>query len=837
MATSSLRLGAFAAAALAAVVAGTPARGQSLVEIERLRVGSPAECRALAVDLAGKASGGQWLVGERIDLLGQPNARTPMRQLERAFQKVSCYNKVQIAGRDLVFVADERFETCGWVARSDLLDEHTMRPLAVGHPTRAVCETPRAMLFTEFCKALQGRADNQAADETCRGVPHGLRAKGILTGSASGQKSYIAPFTTAPLGGRKLDTKSFFSVLEIHDVKPGEGGALMALAGDGDGDLFGWVKLDDLQLWPTRLGLFYGPSGRGAMFQARGELIRNWRSGAPPPTVTFDGSAASLAAYIHGRLPLLSYPIIRTVDPARTPQYVSTDPPFHEVVFLGRIGPGSAAQLMAETGLAEAIDRLRRLNVMLVVDTTESMVPYLPLVQQGIMDFISSYWQHRSDPTNRLPEVRISVVAYSDFVDAKRKGLNDPIKTEELVAPMLITPGFDPRGSLARVSAHKGLSDDVGEFSEAAIEAVAQLSGRFDARGWFADAPRVIIHIADHGSREAADVAETLRRLESNKVYYVPIVVVTDDEGDPLRAEARRRLLGQAAMLFSPVARTPERPNLPQVNLGDRERSTSAVVKGQLDDVLAEVVRTLGDARAKALGRDVSAQAMNAAASRIVLSERLRQQYGLDDVVNKLIVQASSGFAPLRVREQGIEVPVDWTYTVALEPPQLDFLALTFANLCSSAGRPEQRAAFRQAIVKLAEAFSGDQAWTDDEIRAILADLATLPGADQSFLAVPVQILLQRIDSTDPEVIEGVKKDVCWIGYHLNNAKAGQYVDPAKVAWTGRDFVSGNGVSAIKRTYLYRPLVGAETVYLPSTFFVLPSTLPKSQQCGFFGCQ
>ncbi|MEL6958738.1 MAG: vWA domain-containing protein [Pseudomonadota bacterium] len=813
----------FAAAASTAIA-------QNLVDVEDLQIKDLGDCSALLSRIDGRQSGGQWIVGSQIDVYGLSNGRNPIDTLGRGtFERVECYNQVTGNELDRVFVAAPDRSLCGWVERTDLLDEN----LSVSGLNRsnqglrgnrsAICEVPRAMSFDVFCNELARFGTRTEA--ACEGVPPGLRAKGVLIGSTAQTEDASFPFFSAPTGGEQLETKTFFSVLEIHDLAPGAGGDIMVLVGDGEGDLFGWVSLDAIELWPTRLGLFYDLAGLGSMFQRQRDLVANWRRGTPDADVTSGLTETEREAYIHGTLQLLSYPIIRTIQPQLGTNDPDT-PSFHEVIFLGQTGEGSASELMSEAEFANRQDALQRLNVMIVLDTTESMRDYLPLVQNGISSFISTYQARATDPSNRLPNLRLAVYAYSDFSTAGETGLDDSIDTAVLMPPTRIDASRDLTAILDRISGHEGLDDSVGLREEAALEAVAQLSDEFgQGRAWFEDGPRVMIHMADHGSRGSVDIGDVLAKLADNATYYLPVAVVTEDE-TPSSTTAREAFEEQAIAMLAPLIEGgAKEDDVTRINLINFEQETISTVRDQLDFVLASVSAVVAGERQRVTGTesDTSRLAEDLLASRIALDDALRDQFDLAEDATPTIVQASSAFAPLQTRENSIVSDVDWTYTIALEPDQARFLAENFTTMCALVGSPEQSGLFKQLIVGVAEAFSGDRVTSDSQVRAILQDMSSLPGADRSFLSQPPQILLSKADSTDEGVIQELRRDVCWISYHLGNMEAGIYARPDQLVWSGREFRLAAGEEVIKREYRYKPLIGAETIYLPSFFFVLPS--------------
>ena len=795
--------------------------------------------------LAGAESGGQWIIGTDIPIYGMPNSHEPLGTLQNTFEPVSCYAEVEFLGESRVFVANYERNLCGWVARSDLLDEHRRDALSVlGQRRRAVCETPRAMRFEQFCSLHDSLSDDTTG--ACEGVPAGLRAKGVLTGWLSNVVHALEyPFWDAPIGGRQRETQALFSVLEVHDLARGSGTTVMALVGDGDGELFGWVDLHAIELWPTRLGLFYDVEGRGAMFRTDVELTSHWRDGHPEPNVLPGGDPAAIREFVHGPLPLLSYPIVRTINEFTDPLKRDSDPDYHQVVFFGQSGRGSASDIINQSEIADTIAMVQEVNIMLVVDTTESMRPYLPLIREGISQFIDFYRTLEQNARNNVPDFRVAVYAYSDFEDSGRRTLSSPIRTDEVMSPIQIQRGFDVRASLRSIESHRGLDDPVGSFREAALEAVVQLGERFESPEWFEGGPRVVIHIADHGSRDHVDPAVILSRLADRRIYYFPVPVTTADRSSrgsdsQGRREAREAFFSQAATMLRPLvsdARSARREvQRYSIDLSDLESATAERVSDPLQLVMGEVMEAVAPTRQVTEGQVSSRLAQDLASSEIRLNERLREAYNLPDA-SDIVVQASTGFAPLEIKDHGLAREISWTYTVALEPDQANFLRTNIESVCEMIGRPEQRNPLRRLIIQLAEVFSGDEI-TDSELglRAVLSDLRHLPGADDSFLAQTPSALLARIDSTDPVVIEELRRDVCWISFHLGNMNASVYARPDQLEWREYYYGLRAGEEVTHREYLYAPPIGADTVYLPSFFFLMPSAVEVQRESGDPDC-
>lgn len=800
------------------------------VSPSRLQITAPTQCPTLLSGIRTEESGGQWLIGRRINLYSGPNASTALQPLDNQFTQVACYSRAMAAGIDRTFVATRGGETCGWVDTADLLDLHAIGEAGQGRSSSVVCNVPRAMTLKDFCSVLE-TARIETLD--CAGVPRGLRTKGVLIGSTDATDGLPRfPFMSAPVGGEVLGSVLFFSVVEVHDVVVNSPTEIMVLVGDGEGDMFGWIDLRAMSLWPTRLGLFYAGDGSGGMFQREANMYSHILSGGvPSPDIVPGEPAAEIAEFVHGPLPLLSYPIIRVRDSALDRRINQNVPAYHEVIFLGQTGEGAVTDLIAEADVSSAIRDLQRVNLMFVMDTTESMRDYLPVVRDGVANFIRQYRSRMQDPTNRLPDIRIGTYAYSDFLNERQMGIDGPIDLAVLMPPTGIAPGFNVEGPLNGITEHTGLNDVVGLREESAMEAVYQLSARFGTdSGWFENAPRVIIHLADHGSRAEVDMASIRARLRSEQVYYIPLILLTDDQGDANRTNARRLLRAQSNILFADIVRD-----------GDTEGVIAPIdirsETGRSAERITEVLRVVADEFVQVVdrirggvvgrpGRDAASEAStNIASSRIIIDENVPISGGVNSSRAQVIAQASSGFAPTVLIENGLEQTIDWTYTVALEPDQSLRVRSQFSQMCELVGKPDRGDDFRNLLVGLAAAFSGDTIESDQQVTAVLADMRQLPGARDSMMGRSTQQLLQMFDSSDPQIVETLRQEVCWTSYHLNNVEAHQYARPEQLVWTGQQFALRSGEETSSRTYLYSPIVGADTVYLPAYFFVLPQVM------------
>lgn len=822
------------ALAFASVPIPAIAQQSIIATIESFQLADPQQCPQVVGIAADLPQGGNWLIGEQIELLGR-TALSGSRDrgdvifdLNQPFEKVTCYQQFPELSTgepaDLYFVATQDRQTCGWVDANDLLATNTR---GQGRGSRSICETPRALFFSDLCTKLRGFG-TRYAEEVCVDPPFGLRAKGVLVGATVdgfADTSLRYPFYNRPERNPAYERggSSFFSTIEIHDVSRSSDGSVMFLVGDGVGDMFGWIEVDGVRLWPTRMGVFFDPEGRGGFYSKDTDMLSDWRRSLFDPNVTLDLNR--IEQHLHGDKPLVSYPIVRFVDTSERLEFLNEDTDFHEVILLGTAGEGRASALLSAAESAAQLEVLREINIHILVDTTESMVDYLSTLRVGISEFIAGYDAARRDPATQLPDARIAVTAYSDFIDTDGK-----ISMVELVPPVAVSGSTDTRLFLSELERHSGLADPIGGFVEAGLEAADQISGQFKGNGWFEARPNFIIHIADHGSRSDAEgaIPEITARMARNNAFYVPVNAATDDKGETRRESARAAYLRQGSamvnaqgILSSELSESVFRVDL---DTGDAAATVTQILRFVVQEVSAALQKNRSDESGLELSTTTGDSALDAASANFRIDEVLLERLGIasgSQQVRVALVEPS--FSPTARRDGGPETEVAWTYTVALEEVQVSELQPSLERLCTllgSGGQPDQ---FRALIRNMAASFSGDALTTNDEVLAVLSELSTLPGVQGSFLARPVQSILDDASSDDAGVVNELREDVCWTAYHFNNVIGKRYAEPQELQWNGARFVLRPGVSIRKRNYFYEPSVGAPAYYIPSWFFVVPS--------------
>jgi hypothetical protein len=279
--------------------------------------------------------------------------------------------------------------------------------------------------------------------------------------------------------------------------------------------------------------------------------------------------------------------------------------------------------------------------------------------------------------------------------------------------------------------------------------------------------------------------------------------------------------------------------HLPRIDFRTAENVTSTEVEKSLSVAVTEVQQALSDTRRDLVGdtiADSAAQAIASAPAEIKFDERLRRQYGLDNIGQRSIAVADTGYAPLGLRNRVTDAveKIDWTYTVAFNDSQVRLFQEKFKDLCALVGSPEKGKQFLQTVVDLAEAFSGEKVENAEDMRAVLGEIAILPGTEGSFLAQKPSILIGKSRSTDRAIISELKQELCWTSFFLDLVVSGYYLKRDDVTWTGSTFGIKSSGELRKRNYRYQAIVGPAVYYLPAWFFAKPANIQTKEQCGFF---
>jgi hypothetical protein len=389
-----------------------------------------------------------------------------------------------------------RDSVCGWMDVRDL--ERSATPL----------------------KLIQLPGFNRETDRDRR--PNRLDARVVVknrvdqqTGNPQRAPIFREPFDGAePPDTERIGNVGYFEVLSVFEVRK-KNGRCRSLTEDGcflkvgTSDVGrsrgstqgtrtrGWMLGKDVEVWPSPLALYYKPGTEGLKIHATEP------SALAGTTYADRGAETRLLAFQpQGRyvephdINIMRFPVIRgtLVSAPRTPPRSGEQPatPYvYEVVFSGQAclngGEGCIPepQIKAEIANFTSLhEKVSKIDVLFVVDTTESMGPYLRSVVAAIKKQVDDL------ATTGDASLRHSIVLYGDYNEKRDDGLD--------YFALPFSPVNDRSGieRLLSVKSYDDIHKDLPEAPFAALErAISQANWRPDA------AQRLVIWIADHGNR------------------------------------------------------------------------------------------------------------------------------------------------------------------------------------------------------------------------------------------------------------------------------------------------------------------------------------------------
>jgi hypothetical protein len=614
-----------------------------------------------------------------------------------------------------LFVQFESPVTCGWIARSALLIPRRVK--ANENPLDALMNGPDALRMFEFSteKRMQGNE---------------LSAKAVLHNAKGGGTLDVPVY--ADLGTRRLRNEKLFSILDVYDKRSGkdaETGRTIdyyLLGGSDRGSaasLAGWVRSADAYIWPSRMAVYWAGTKQGAAYTNENmtgpaDILE---SGEEPPERN-----------------VRRFPVISQLPP---PEELWSDPSFRtakpeerkaRIKQLEIIFPAEACRVDAGTGGKDCIDagelerrrrvlddRIRRyknVDIMFLVDGTESMEPYLRATASAVAELA-----RRPPPKTRELRLKLGAFAYGDY--RTNQAQLDNVAFMQVVAPLdpteLADGGMGALNDVAAIRKQIG-SDPHSDALEAPFAALIRTAKY--PRLWRPEAAtRIIIHIADHGNRlagrtsrdsmqgeasgssplvETVTTDDVVRELAAIGVEYIPVNVLSrvDQGREPI---ANKMFQEQAQEIFTKlIARrkqgalaqnlrnaivfsTYDRNNLTETEaarsarIGDALRRAFDLALAGPAQVNAEIICSSepdseGCARSKAM-----LSQFEPIVTTIIEARRAANDLDTKDIAGRQQV-VRRGFAPLLLPDKREQ----FTYWMALDPGQLNQLTALFRRLC-----------------------------------------------------------------------------------------------------------------------------------------------------------
>lgn len=470
----------------------------------------------------------------------------------RLFQQVTIFHASDDGTRFLVAWEDGQIRRCGWVATVDLLVPQSF------DISSDFADGPRPVEVGEIYK------DDPSNPLVLKAVPSNLNVKGNVD-----IRAYEAPDMATESDSLKVS--EFYTVYKHVRMETGPSAGKLYLIGTSAGqrsELYGWVRENDVYLWNSRMAISWADTGRG----------RGWRSddlsGDP---ILLEDLLPEPTDHAGRRFPVLE--MKPTADEVQEkaksiPQTKRTPLALSKLVGSYKVAVPTCVEkrkcldaLEVErlrVAYEERLESLKRIDILFLMDATESMNQYFVPTAAAIRSFAAKYQGTVASPSEL--DLRVGVSIYGDY----GAGIPSP----ETVAYREIATFQDPRvtdrelvklddfASAFATQAPKDPNADKLEAPFAALIRAAQTTP------WRPDAGfRMIIHLADHGNREVGaaigvdaeqqerlGVANVVRALVDAKTLYVPIAVI-GRSADRELGFLSRALAEQARQAFVDQAR------------------------------------------------------------------------------------------------------------------------------------------------------------------------------------------------------------------------------------------------------------------------------------------
>lgn len=311
-------------------------------------------------------------------------------------------------------------------------------------------------------------------------------------------------------GGAAGDSLPAFSVLYVYQRKDIDGKAWVQVGAASDGAREGWLPAEQTSDWKQSLVLkFTERSGRSpVMFmrqpddvqqllddssQARAQLLKAQNDPAQVPRVlALEPAANAVPQDQFYLMPIFDYRESFDADgqPVQLLNIASIDP-----------GSSAAGSTPQAAGVAGAGDNSFRTGIVLVVDTSVSMQPYIDRVRQVVSEL-----QQQLAARGELDSVSFGLVGFRNSVK-RTPGLDYLSKT--LVT---LDEGRDPARFLKAASQVKATTVSSHSFNEDAFAGVMQAVEGMD---WSGYGGRIVLLVSDAGALRKSDPESSTRMNEA----------------------------------------------------------------------------------------------------------------------------------------------------------------------------------------------------------------------------------------------------------------------------------------------------------------------------------
>lgn len=711
---------------------------------------------------------------------------------------------------------------CGWVPREALLRGATASGPSDGNVfqrSSATCGAVEPIAVSDYCEATRDIGEPlcdplQRDDGSFRQNPIETKFMTWNANAQAGEDRVEVPLYAEPDPNTRLDDAlAIFQVMQVWDQEVGADGRVYLLIGPTSSSVAGWVAQESGTVWFSKLTTWFSRNDPGAILSGPpGTQFSDILAEAPP----------DIARALAGDEDFVKFPVLAD---KRSPDAIAgtTQDPHLAVAFIGALcADGALCEQDDGADANDIIQLLEAVDILFVIDATKSMREYFEIVA----DAVETVTTEKASTATRF-----GAVTYGDFLSRSATSPRDPMQFREVVE---LTEIFNGDEFEDLRDADLFIEDALGDKPEAAFAAVLQAVEAADWR--LNEGLRFVIHIGDHGAREAAPTA-LADALKDDLIFYIPIPVrgefipaFNTDFAEQTAALVNLLTVGEGVLGLE----------VEPTFSGSVAQSNTAAVSQILASLRAatevsEIVTT--DLANALLGRDAgkAADSSRYPPGFAQLVGTASNIYGLD--VNSVASQIESRTVAAEGFVQASLDPseTNWAYYAAIRPREIALLGGQFDILCKSLGDAGAQEQLSNALREVIRILTGDVLGNDnDRFYAYFEQRDGIPLVNQTILGGGILDLgndLNRFSTDAKDRVALYQKETCRTSKLLSLMDIDRIVDvPYDVAPDGMDgdlvWDKSSGVFNDRRSrpwvWTVQDVFQNRTVYLPLTYLPRP---------------
>jgi hypothetical protein len=759
------------------------------------------------------------------DKLWQTSGRAsaPVSQDVKLFEKAIIYGVDDRASKLLVgLIRGPDHRICGWADVSTLLfnmehfKRNGMEKYRNGPPPLMVREGHDGANFP----------DNEL---NLKVVLQNLRLRG-----EEGPPIFARPGASEPLTHLTVfyvfEVFAFEKVRDVRNNNDERYFFLIGRAGD-QRELKGWVNEDDVYVWNSRVAVFWNKTGEAKGYYKLPQLKegRDHMIEEPKPVI-------EPADRVIGRFPVLEqYPSTNVL--AKRPRAQAGDlgqlVEYYRVAMPGaacdRGAAGSAQRCKtagehdeARTDLDDRMRKLATVDIVFLIDATESMEPYFPAVREAINQFV------REINTDGM-SIRVGVAIYGDY--------EGEVADFHQVQYAILVPMTDPKSQdfrrLDQVPMFRDPHQDIPEGSFAALIRSARVIN------WNPNAGvRYLVHIGDHGSRQKGKTSgystlverysetNVAEALKGRDIIYVPVAVqgtYLREHNEAFVAQAReigRQMPGQAfpvRLTYPPGGYRNERPE-DRVSVVHKALAEGVqITRGVLSDIAHKIACAQSADSTQCTEADPTLTTEPSWMGEI--RRGLTERHGIPESLIQEIYKKSQTVASYYFKVVTADGRNVFNFWVAMDEVALDRLAFSTGALCENIDRTNGVVYLRVTLSDVFQIGSGDIASVAElfEKRLFIPAYLIHP-----LLTKPWDKIQDDLRLKTPAEQLAIKKSFCRSSFLISEAKQGKRIGEQDMKWNEQQKRWEDPFrKAVPYKWRYEGSGGVPLYYIPLEF--LPS--------------